>query len=534
MISKPLFKQSCKANGTMWMIITFAVCFMLACVMTIAGNGDLRSTKVAISNTIIQGELKSQTEQRALNYYEISNASLTYFDSQFLAQLESIKNSDEFKNIYSSSGEEAAKNYLIATAYSNATSSLQAYALQIASQKGYEADSTEAQEILGAIMYIFNPMTETTSTDGKYKFDGFYTSLDEKAPRYDFATLASTSSDTLASEEFKAERKQYISDYAFDNSSIFLAGNMIESSNIQKVLDALSSYGVTESDYEQFGYKDYANVKKIATSVLIDYTANLEYRLKNMQEGETVDGIKAELTKSFTSSMLSTLPTEVSSALEDIGNMDLYGILVGSVFFKIAGLLLPIIYLIMASNNLISGQVDSGSMAYILSTPTNRKKVVATQSLFLIGSLLLMFVFTTITGLVCLSIVNVQSTLTYGKLILINFGAFVVMFAMSGISFLASSWFNRSKRAMGIGGGLNIFFLVATILGLFGSPIIPSVIRMESLNFFNYVSIISLFDVVSILDGTLAFVWKGAILAVLGIICYILAFRKFETKDLPL
>ena len=108
------------------------------------------------------------------------------------------------------------------------------------------------------------------------------------------------------------------------------------------------------------------------------------------------------------------------------------------------------------------------------------------------------------------------------------------MFAMSGICFLTSSWFNRSKHCMAIGGGLNIFFLVATILGLFGSPIIPSVIRMDTLNLFNYVSIISLFDVVSILDGTFTFLWKLAILIAVGVICYVISFKKFKNKDLPL
>ena len=45
MFSKALFKQSCKANGTMWAIITFAVCFMLSCVMLISGSGNLGETK---------------------------------------------------------------------------------------------------------------------------------------------------------------------------------------------------------------------------------------------------------------------------------------------------------------------------------------------------------------------------------------------------------------------------------------------------------------------------------------------------------
>ena len=87
---------------------------------------------------------------------------------------------------------------------------------------------------------------------------------------------------------------------------------------------------------------------------------------------------------------------------------------------------------------------------------------------------------------------------------------------------------------MALGGGLNMFFLVATMLGLFGSPVLPSIIRMEALNAFNYVSIISLFDVVSILDGTTTFIWKWAILLAVGIICYIVGSLKFEKKDLPL
>ena len=119
-------------------------------------------------------------------------------------------------------------------------------------------------------------------------------------------------------------------------------------------------------------------------------------------------------------------------------------------------------------------------------------------------------------------------------LILLNLGAFLTMFAMSGISFMASCLFNRSKHSMSIGGGLNMFFLVASMLGLFGSKIMPSVVRLSSLNFFNYVTIISLFDADSILAGTTTFIWKLAILAGIGIICYLIGSIRFQKKDLPL
>lgn len=87
---------------------------------------------------------------------------------------------------------------------------------------------------------------------------------------------------------------------------------------------------------------------------------------------------------------------------------------------------------------------------------------------------------------------------------------------------------------MAIGGGLSIFALVAAMLGLFGSPVIPSVVRLDVLNNFNYATIISLFDVISIIDGTSAFIIKFVILAVCGIVGYIAGSLRFTKKDLPL
>ena len=364
----------------------------------------------------------------------------------------------------------------------------------------------------------------SVNNEGKvtYLFDSFYKNVNEEAPRYDLTTIG------------QGSRKNYLQQYILTNVPIFLASNMVLDENIQRVLDALKDYGVTKEQYEEFGFTDYQKVKEIAISALINYQVNLNYRLENMKENETVEGIKQELSAKFSKSMLSSLPKEVSDALQEIGSSDLYGVLVGSIFFKMAGLLLPIIYMIMTANALIAGQVDSGSMAYVLSSSTKRKEVTFTQAFYLVGSLLAMFICTTITSLICYAIVDVDTGLNIGKLLLINLGAFIVMFAMSGICFLASCRFNRSKYSMSIGGGLNMFFLVATMLGLFGSAVLPSIIRMKALNAFNYVTIISLFDVVSILEGTTTFIWKLAILLVIGVICFILGSAKFEKKDLPL
>lgn len=522
MFNKSLFKQSCKANGTMWGIITFAVCFMLCCVMLIAGNGNLGATKVAIQDNIIQGELEAQTQARAINYYEITYDTFTHFDTIFEEEMKKVAQTEEFSQILQAQGQEKAMQYATTLAYKTAALNLQQYVDQLITSQGYHQNSNEALEIKGLVFYTFNLMSVNNEGKVTYLFDSFYKNVNEEAPRYDLTTIGQES------------RKNYLQQYILTNVPIFLASNMVLDENIQRVLDALKDYGVTKEQYEEFGFTDYQKVKEIAISALINYQVNLNYRLENMKENETVEGIKQELSAKFSKSMLSSLPKEVSDALQEIGSSDLYGVLVGSIFFKMAGLLLPIIYMIMTANALIAGQVDSGSMAYVLSSSTKRKEVTFTQAFYLVGSLLAMFICTTITSLICYAIVDVDTGLNIGKLLLINLGAFIVMFAMSGICFLASCWFNRSKYSMSIGGGLNMFFLVATMLGLFGSAVLPSIIRMKALNAFNYVTIISLFDVVSILEGTTTFIWKLAILLVIGVICFILGSAKFEKKDLPL
>ena len=321
---------------------------------------------------------------------------------------------------------------------------------------------------------------------------------------------------------------------------------MTEESAIEEMISKLADYSVDRAKYDGFGYT-YEHVKDIGAASVITYRGRLEYEMgvlaKDFADGkfENEEAYKAavtakaeELSSEITSSLLSSLPDEVSTALKEVGEADLYTLVVGSIFYKLAGLLLPIIYMIMASNNLVSGQVDSGSMAYVLSTSTKRKTVVFTQAVYLIGSLLAMFSLTTATGCVCLAIVKSEVELTYGNLLLLNLGAFLVLLALSGLCFFTSCVFDRSKRSMAIGGGLSIFALVAAMLGLFGSPVIPSVVRLDALNYFNYVTIISLFDVVSIIEATGAYIWKFAILAVAGIIGYIAGSYIFTKKDLPL
>lgn len=496
MFSKALYKQSCKANMTMWTIITFAVCFMLACVMLISGGGSIGKAKTSIQDAIIVGAIDSNINEMSINYYNIDRTACDEFDQKFYTT--------EYQTLYT--------NTLTATGES---------------AKAYMACLGQFNTEYIVVKYGAND-TETGKTA--------------------YGIIMST----LSNENYHIENAG-ASDRAshLDNLSRVVVTNLISTSftseeSIDKMVEALEKYQVDKEKFESFGYT-MEKVDDMTNTTILSYQAREEYELSklnaklsageltteqyNQEKQKMYENLKADLSNS----LLSSLPEEVSSSLEEVGQMDLYSLVVGSIYYKMAGLLLPIIFMIMASTSLIAGQVDSGSMAYVLSTSTKRKQVTFTQAIYLVSSLAVMFVCTTITSLICLAVVKSETiTITYGQILLLNLGAFITMFAMSGICFLASCWFDRSKKAMGIGGGLCMFFLVATMLGLFGSHVLPSLIRLNALNYFNYVSIISLFDVVSIIENGTAFIWKFAILVAIGLAGYIIGSLKFEKKDLPL
>lgn len=68
-------------------------------------------------------------------------------------------------------------------------------------------------------------------------------------------------------------------------------------------------------------------------------------------------------------------------------------------FYKLIAVILGIVYVVFTANNLVVNEVDSGSMAYTLSTPIKRSSVIFTKSLYLISSVVLMYLIISLVGL---------------------------------------------------------------------------------------------------------------------------------------
>ena len=242
------------------------------------------------------------------------------------------------------------------------------------------------------------------------------------------------------------------------------------------------------------------------------------------------------------------------SRIQIMSQIDLNSIL-NELVYKIAGVLLPMIYVMIAANRLIAAQVNDGSMAYVLSTPTNRKTVVRTQYLFLLLTVVIMYIAITVAAVASEGIShaiakhnNPDNVGEWNPLTTLIFclGSFLAIFALSGICFGASAFFNKSNNSIAVGGGACILSFLSCILGLFGNEVFVAVgIGVKAMDFFNYLSLFTLVDNTSMsafskavqgYDVAISYdwIWKLAILLVIGALFAYLGGRRFSRKDLPL
>lgn len=543
MFSKALFKQTCKANWIKWVAVTVATCAMLAIVIIVLGNLGINNIRDSLKNIFVQANQEAELKSNALDGYNLYNTTVEANQQLNLLDLGLNMAIMQFNIALTEAGQAGADtndptvrgqviNQVVngmaqdetissiltqmgideATFIAMFTQFLTTY-----SNTTLAGEQITASDIIDA-WYLDNVESQAYNQyllDGKSEEEALASALSARAIAKDALTWANDNQ-ALATDakSYHAQAQDYITNMMKENAK-GMAGD----------------YGYeTEDEIQQFA----VSIKVIANTAISTYQLVYdEYSESGLDY--TQEEIEKFAIAQATSSISDQMPANVQLALNELGNMDIYGLIIGSIFYRIAGLLLPMVFVIMVANGLLAGQVDSGSMAYVLSTPTKRRTVTVTQMTYLILSLLAMFLLLTCVSVVSVFVVGGNNfAINYGEILLFNLGAFLTMFAIAGYCFMCSSLFNRTKYSMSIGGGLTIFCLVCTILGLFGSSVVPSAMRIGAMDFFNYLSIITFFDTVSIMNGTLAYLWKFAILLGIGIVTFIIGVFRFDKKDLPL
>lgn len=265
------------------------------------------------------------------------------------------------------------------------------------------------------------------------------------------------------------------------------------------------------------------------------YVKQFEYVYALKQSEGVFD--KEELTVSGMLTITLDMMGVSSEMVEKMSEMD-PAAMMNQMYYTAMGLLPIFILIVILANSLIANQVDRGSMAYVLSTPTKRSAVAITQLVFMLIVPLLMIAVVCATR-IGTSFMFYDEVNVAGMLALFG-GMYILVEAVCGICYMGSCLFSQSKKSMAFGGGLAVWFFLASMIGLFGSEnMVNTGMGVKELSIFNRLTLVGLYDVNSLSTvGTgnvdTSFVWKLLVLAVIAIACYTIGAVRFSKKDLPL
>lgn len=136
-----------------------------------------------------------------------------------------------------------------------------------------------------------------------------------------------------------------------------------------------------DMDLTSEGFAEAADALSQSEIGLDSYISNFEYvyALGSVQGCFSGDDLDME---TMMTNMLEMMGVS-ADLVENMSKMDTSAML-NQMYFTIMSLLPILLFIIFAGNALIVDQVDKGSMAYILSTPTKRRAVVITQAVYMI------------------------------------------------------------------------------------------------------------------------------------------------------
>jgi ABC-2 type transport system permease protein len=221
--------------------------------------------------------------------------------------------------------------------------------------------------------------------------------------------------------------------------------------------------------------------------------------------------------------LLAMMPEDVINAMGfKLIEPTLVGFIAGY-FYDFIMIMFPMIFSSILSFRMISKYVDNGSMAYLLSSPIKRRQVAITQAVFLVSSLWLLIIATTIVGIIFTASLFPEQ-LDISKFLLLNLGYLLLFLAISGIGFFFSCLFSEARLAISFGAGIPVGFFVINMLANASS----------NLEFLKYFTLFGLISTENIILGSGVLIWQYLGMLIIGLAGYITGIIVFQKKDLPL
>lgn len=211
--------------------------------------------------------------------------------------------------------------------------------------------------------------------------------------------------------------------------------------------------------------------------------------------------------------------------IDSMGFSDLITDLTSYLASWLYGLLMlafPMVYSIILGNRLVAKMVDNNSFAYLLSTPNSRTKIIITQGIYALFSMLILFFAVFLVGLIVTQAVF-PGLLDIYQFFRLNITTMLVNSVVLMITFFFSCLFNDSKWSLTFGAGVPIMFLLFKMLG--DASIEADILKKFSIyGYYDPIELVAGSNILFInliLIGMIAVLFAGAVLI----------FRK---KQLPL
>ncbi|HBA05476.1 MAG TPA: hypothetical protein DCW51_16900, partial [Clostridium sp.] len=111
------------------------------------------------------------------------------------------------------------------------------------------------------------------------------------------------------------------------------------------------------------------------------------------------------------------------------------------------------VYCIILGNRLVARMVDNSSFVYLISTPNSRSKIIITQGIYALVSIIVLFIALFGAGII-FSEIMFSGTLDIRQFLSLNFTTMLVNMVVMMISFFFSCLFNETKLSLTFGAGI--------------------------------------------------------------------------------
>ena len=193
-----------------------------------------------------------------------------------------------------------------------------------------------------------------------------------------------------------------------------------------------------------------------------------------------------------------------------------------SYLYRFVLIVTPFVYTTTMCYKLVAKYEDRGAMAYLLNSHYSRKQVIVTQGAYLLLSVSVIVIFTTVlTILSC--VILFQDELDIVGFLMLNLGLLALQIFLAAFCFLFTCLFTEIKYSIGLGAGIGSLFLVLQMLS-----------QINDNPLLRYCNPLSLFNPDQIIRyNATALVCIGVLFA-LAMLFFFIAVQGFRHKDLSL